>query len=1387
MQQDFWPKWKKASPELLVRYVNHEAARNALPLDFFVAQSGETFEDLRQANQLKMIIHVLYDKLRDLNIQYDREPPSMDESEQPVRTPYEIMTRHQGTCLDVAIFFASLCVEAHLLPILVLLRQGDSDHALVVVDTRYTWDQRDDARGWKEEDRQSGWIRGARRCWQKEGDFARYIDEGRYVPVECTGFAQSQAHGGLLATLSFEDACESARQKLAVMEDIATLDVGRMKSSQRGYEPYVLTPSRETQDEALRQRYAAAVRRAFSELPFAGISVEGDTAHSLSPNRAFRNMQFALESPADTSISLAELEKLEAAVILGPPGAGKSGTLKLLLDTCGAKPGTLPVYLPLRDLAGLSSDITTTSFFTRMAEQADKLLGISDATREFFERMIASHKCTCVLAFDALDELGDVALRKKAVLAIRMLASFPNTHIFLTSRPNEYWESPIQPKIKATIKRPDEDRKSSTSDPSGQQATPNFKVLSLQPFGPEEIREFLHTCFGDNGTLAGRIVMSEDLTELAHGSLQLGLLAILAEKRGGELPNDRYELFEEFVETAIITWEQIKGRDLDAPPLEIRRSLLERIAWVVQDRDNSSAPLLEEETLRIVEGACRGTSVTGNYVMILDWLARRTGLLRIVTQVGRRTTRRVYEFPHPQVREFLAGGELARRLTAEFDNTFASLSPHLFDMAWREVLHFAVGNLSHKGIVHHRLLGAVLGMNVPHDDLLHRRTMLAADLMCYCDFLDEAQEEHVARDLCTIGGTDACRAERAIQILQELGWQGHALRTLRSLALGEEGTNALLAMAEKSRAGMAEELRAEACMAICEYGDPEDASTVVKMVSSHMSSMSLRAYIARCWSVLGQPERAKRELLDLMNQADDDSSVDQVIGVLREEGFKAEAAAAEQERLAAKGRAFFSLQGSDRWQCAEWLWEHGALEPDGIELQSLFHGAIQALENLASPYGNEFDVQRATWFAERLSASGLPHAAVEFLENARLNPEIAWRGPKTSWGEMTEEEAASWHKTLVELAKSTHDNSRRRGIVHSLMSDGNTDRARPSLLNLLRHERTLRWTGEELVENLKERGCEKEVSVTLEQLVNDVQEEPSTRLAAAALLDKFFSESLFVAFEKSLAGLDETQAATSIIELFGNWSKIHSGPIYYTLIDSLAKDPRGVRILKAVRAALPESHRLSLYAGDALLDTLPPREALTVLEKQGATDTKIAQLVLRLIDADLGDNVLEILTRSKGASESQLYFLHTLWEGGDQTRALDWAQRVLGYQNLPIPLKLITAKKLVGWGKPPVGFVIPDHVLKEPENYCSKYAFGLGDFFRLLKTLSGVTFAQATFTQLLERGAKNPATVLDALDEAGDLLPWKSEWIDLLASVIRRADETNDLRCRLVAHLELHI
>ena len=410
------------------------------------------------------------------------------------------------------------------------------------------------------------------------------------------------------------------------------------------------------------------------------------------------------EEPGDKRQSaLAFIAEQPYAALLGDPGGGKTtfanflalclaGELLGLEDANLARLGDewnneklgalLPIRIVLRNLAvrldALPQDETLWTYITQRLGK----------TLEGFTPLLRRHLLEegGLLILDGLDEVPEARrqreLVKQAVLDFRR--DFPKVRILLTSRTYAYQRQ--------------------------QWRLPDFTEAVLAPFDEERIdafvdRWYLHMAQVRRNITAqeaqGRALLLKDaigrnphLRELAPRPLLLTLMASLHAWRGGSLPEEREQLYDESVELLMDIWERPKlmldeaGRPvlqtesaaewLRCSQSKIKKAL-EELAYMAhrsQDEPQGVADIEQDQLVAALLTAADDPELKP--ARVVEYIRDRAGLL---TNKGEG----VFSFPHRTFQEYMA----ARYLT---ETSFPSLLVKLVKEdpeRWREVLLLA--------------------------------------------------------------------------------------------------------------------------------------------------------------------------------------------------------------------------------------------------------------------------------------------------------------------------------------------------------------------------------------------------------------------------------------------------------------------------------------------------------------------------------------------------------------------------------------------------------------------------------------------------------------------------------------------------------------------------
>ncbi|MGH6801890.1 MAG: DUF4062 domain-containing protein, partial [Methyloceanibacter sp.] len=254
--------------------------------------------------------------------------------------------------------------------------------------------------------------------------------------------------------------------------------------------------------------------------------------------------QGSREIPLMDAFQHAKKRKRRGIVILGDPGSGKTTHLKRLLLAClcqdpeglGLPAGTLPVFLPLRELDDLSKGID--AFIEQTLDDPHLQM-----TAGFGARLL--NRGHLLLLFDGLDEVSDPKERAKVARWLERAAQArPNCTLVVTCRFAGY--------------------------DNASQLGPDFLQLHLRPLTPELSETFIRNWYGVVETYLARDpaqgaitaqqraeelverlrapdFRSARMAEMTRNPLLLANLCLVHRDRH-TLPHGRYELYDECIE-----------------------------------------------------------------------------------------------------------------------------------------------------------------------------------------------------------------------------------------------------------------------------------------------------------------------------------------------------------------------------------------------------------------------------------------------------------------------------------------------------------------------------------------------------------------------------------------------------------------------------------------------------------------------------------------------------------------------------------------------------------------------------------------------------------------------------------------------------------------------
>ncbi len=333
-------EWSKVDDKGLARYVTSEAAN--------LVRLPENRQDVaRHIDGRRQLVEAIYNALVNTNkdVRYAPEKYHPSAALQPIRTPSEVLdTPGEGTCLDLAALFCGLCLGYELLPLLIVLE----GHALAAVSLSHGLPE------WDAINRAELEFFGDEPLSDAD-QLRELIDSGRYLAIECTGFAYSKSLPESLpegvgrtkkGVMPFERAAAAGREQLDRLErpfrfalDIAVAHFRwRLEPINVPSRAKELLPGSYQEDIRRLQQYSRSTADALSE--FSEILV-GST-------------QVKIDRQATHALRAAALEG--SLLVVGEPGAGKSGALHDLVETLHSE-GRDVVFLAVDKLDASSKSV----------------------------------------------------------------------------------------------------------------------------------------------------------------------------------------------------------------------------------------------------------------------------------------------------------------------------------------------------------------------------------------------------------------------------------------------------------------------------------------------------------------------------------------------------------------------------------------------------------------------------------------------------------------------------------------------------------------------------------------------------------------------------------------------------------------------------------------------------------------------------------------------------------------------------------------------------------------------------------------------------------------------------------------------------------------------
>jgi HEAT repeat protein len=502
------------------------------------------------------------------------------------------------------------------------------------------------------------------------------------------------------------------------------------------------------------------------------------------------------------------------AVILGTPGSGKTILVSYFaLMLCQEQQSDpteiglekdadwLPVVVRIRDWI-LQPNMGLLNYLRWDAEEN---LSIKNLPQGFFEHWLDRGRALILL--DGLDEVVNEAQQRKVAEDIRLFLNDKRSDnpVVITSRPVGYRRDLFK--------------------------TEDFTHYTLEAFDDKQMTTFINHWYDSRienkaqgerrkAELQKAFDKNDRIKLLATNPLLLTIITLI-HRDGGELPIQRYELYETAIKTLLISWDRARDIKLYEQVLLFLNSydllyLLKKLAYWIHTQgttgDKEGGTLIKNDELfrqlwKEIETKkkCEPHEAKEEASRFIDFIRQRTGLLN---EQGRDR----YAFVHKTFQEYLTAEEIFDRADVEDDTEIIldHFRQHLHDQHWREVLLLLVSKL--KGKKAQKAIQAVLDAGSEYEQWLHRDLLFAG----WCLTEDPPELSVVAADWVgeildrlvglEVGDSDRigwkirgevekilhCFGETTVErvLLEKLQAQGNRIDTFRLLefqaALGHE-------------------------------------------------------------------------------------------------------------------------------------------------------------------------------------------------------------------------------------------------------------------------------------------------------------------------------------------------------------------------------------------------------------------------------------------------------------------------------------------------------------------------------------------------------------------------------------------------------------------------